>query len=68
MIEVPKQAEEGSSQYSSQHTQPVSVITPVGGVCGSPTRKEQMQKDQLSQQKVHSRLSKNDDGKDKPSI
>ncbi|KAH3789717.1 hypothetical protein DPMN_167904 [Dreissena polymorpha] len=67
MLEVPKQAEKGSIQHSSQHTPPVSVITPVGGACGSPTRKEQMQKDQLSQQKVQSSLSQSDDGKDNQS-
>ncbi|KAH3725410.1 hypothetical protein DPMN_051243 [Dreissena polymorpha] len=67
MLEVPKHAVEGSSQNSSQHTLPVSVIISVGGACGSPTRKEQMQKDPLSQQEVQSSLSQSDDGRDKES-
>ncbi|XP_052269133.1 uncharacterized protein LOC127870734 [Dreissena polymorpha] len=67
MLEVPKQAEEGSSQNSSQYNPPVSVRISVGGACGSPTRKEQMQKDPLSQQEVQSSLSQSDDGKDKES-
>ncbi|KAH3889779.1 hypothetical protein DPMN_013842 [Dreissena polymorpha] len=67
MFEVPKQVEEGSSQNSSQYTPPVSVRIPVGWACGSPTRKEQMQKETLNQQKVQSSLSQSNDGKDKES-
>ncbi|KAH3795752.1 hypothetical protein DPMN_149311 [Dreissena polymorpha] len=67
MLEVPKQAEEEISQNSSQYTPPVSLIIYEGGACCSPTRKEQMQKNPLSQQEVQSSLSQSDDDKDKES-